>query len=147
MDGELRKVRQAAGLTQAQLAGLSGVASSNISAYESGTRPLTPRMRERLLASMRRPSDILRARRKDVAAIMAEANLTNVRVFGSVAAGADTPASDIDFLYDVGPAATMLTVVKARQRLEELLGFSVDMVSARAVPERKREILTTAVAL
>ncbi len=48
---DLRAEREAAGLPQARLAELAGIAPSNLSAYESGKRAASPAMIARVWAS------------------------------------------------------------------------------------------------
>jgi len=58
---------------------------------------------------------------------------TNVRVFGSVARGEESGGSDIDFLVDFLPGATLFDQVGLIQELSEMLHRRVDVVSARAL--------------
>jgi predicted nucleotidyltransferase len=82
-----------------------------------------------------------------VVARLAAAGATNLRLFGSVASGLDTPLSDVDLLYDPGSETTAFAISAARLDIEKILGFSVDLVSARAVPPRKQGIISQAVPL
>ena len=59
--------------------------------------------------------------------------LVNVRVFGSVARGEDTPQSDIDFLVDLEQGRTLLDMGGALVQLQELLGRKVDIVTERGL--------------
>jgi uncharacterized protein len=52
-----------------------------------------------------------------------------VRVFGSRARGDATSASDLDLLIGLEPGRSLLDVVAIKQDLEDLLGFSVDVVT------------------
>ena len=72
----------------------------------------------------------------------------NVRVFGSMARGDATPASDVDFLVDVEPGRTLLDVIALEQDLEDLLGRSVDVVTDGGLsPYLRTRILSEATAL
>ena len=51
----------------------------------------------------------------------------NVRVFGSVAHGADREGSDIDLLVDVDEGVTLFTPAGLEQALLELPGVRVDV--------------------
>ena len=83
---KLRAARLHAGLTQQQLAELSGVRQANIAAYERDLRHPSRLMLQRLLdASRPRPSVILNANRAKIREIAARHQAHNVRVFGSVA--------------------------------------------------------------
>jgi predicted nucleotidyltransferase len=56
-----------------------------------------------------RPSQILQNRRAEVLEIMKRyPRLSNLRVFGSVARGEDAENSDVDFLVDLAPGATLI---------------------------------------
>jgi len=142
----LRAERERAGLTQARLAELAGIAPSNLSAYESGTRPVSPAMIERIRGAMVRPSDRLREKRDEVLTIITRNGGVNPRVFGSVARGDDTPASDIDLLVDVDPRDAWRFVSTPRE-LSELLGVHVDVVTERGLRAKHRDVLAEAVAL
>ena len=79
------------------------------------------------------PSQILQKHRADVLEIMARYPLlANLRVVGSVARGDDTEESDIDFLVDLLPGATLFDMGGLHEDLEELLGVPVDVISARS---------------
>lgn len=51
-----------------------------------------------------------------------EHDITNARVFGSVARGDDTEASDLDLLIDVPPGTSLFELVRWQNELAELLG-------------------------
>ncbi|MDR0592997.1 MAG: XRE family transcriptional regulator [Bifidobacteriaceae bacterium] len=143
---ELRRAREAAGLTQAALAALTGVAASNVSAYETGRRRASPAMRRRLLAAATLPSQRLAAHREGALALIARRGGENPRVFGSVATGRETPSSDIDLLVRVPPERAWDSVA-LRPELEELLGVRVDLVSEGGLQARHQDILDQAVPL
>lgn len=71
----------------------------------------------------------------------------NVRSFGSVATGRDDPASDVDFLVDFEPGATLLDLADLQDEFEAILGRQVDVLSSRALKERDDDIRREAVAL
>jgi uncharacterized protein len=93
----------------------------------------------------RLPSESLGLHREAVVARLAQARVTNIRVFGSIVRGEDTADSDIDLLFDPLPGASAVKLSLARLDLVDLIGCEVDPVSARAVPKRKRRILTEAI--
>ncbi|MDR2722624.1 MAG: helix-turn-helix domain-containing protein [Cellulomonadaceae bacterium] len=142
---EIREARLAAGLTQQQVAHYAGVTQSNIAAYEAGTRPISPAMKARILKAMRRPSLAVAEHAADIKRILNDVGADNVRVFGSIASGKDTPTSDVDLLVDYGPRLTAFSLARAQRQIADLLGFVVDIVTASSVPERKRHILDQAV--
>ena len=80
-----------------------------------------------------RPSDALRIHRDIVVAEVALARFENPRVFGSVARNDDREGSDLDLLLDVPRGVTFLDMFGLQERLEALLGVSVDIVSARGL--------------
>lgn len=67
--------------------------------------------------------------RDDVVAVAARYHASNVRVFGSVATGSDTPASDLDLLVHISEEASLYDQVGLTLELEDLLGVTVDVIS------------------
>ena len=59
----------------------------------------------------------------------------SVAVFGSCARREETPESDIDFLIDFAPGATLFGLAELQAELQSLLGRPVDIVSAQALKE------------
>ena len=94
-----------------------------------------------------RPSEALAAHAEEVKSLLGSAGMRNVRVFGSIARGEDTPTSDVDLLVDFAPGTNGLDVADAWAHLVEILGFSVDIVSPDKLKPRYRKILNEAVAL
>lgn len=127
----LKLRRTAAGLTQRQLAELSGVKQPLIAAIERGARPPSDAARAALEEALRvRPSALLRARRVDVLAAIARIGAKDPQVFGSVARGDDRPGSDIDLLVTFPPAADIVTLLTLEEELARLLTVPVDVVSS-----------------
>lgn len=133
-------MRLTAGLTQAELAARTGTARPNIAAYESGAKPVSPEVRERLINAMRpRPSEALAGHEAEVARIAHSHGATRVRVFGSTAKGRDTSDSDLDLLVDLAPHTSIRTLMALEDQIAGLLGVEIDLVSARtATPEMVR---------
>ena len=72
--------------------------------------------------------------------------VTRVRVFGSVARQEAGAESDVDVLLDFAPGAGLLTLARAREFFERLLGHRTDAVTEAALkPPLKREVLLDAV--
>lgn len=69
----------------------------------------------------------------------AENGAAQVRLFGSVARGEETPESDIDFLVSLEPGRTLLDLARLEKRLEELLHRRADVVT----PESLRDSIRT----
>jgi len=61
-------------------------------------------------------------------------------LFGSYSRGDQTPESDVDILVDVSPSVGLEFVTLA-ERIEEILGRHVDLVSVRAMKPRMRETI------
>jgi uncharacterized protein len=145
----LRRARTGAGLSQAELAARAGITQSVISAYESGHRqPALPtlaalieaagyelvtgiRRQPRRLSRLSGPvGQQVRRRRQDLIAAAAAHGVTNLRVFGSVARGADRPDSDLDLLADLPPGMGLLDLGRVQAELEAIVGSQVDLVPA-----------------
>lgn len=92
--------------------------------------------------------ELLERHRDKVIAVVVKSGARNVRVFGSVARGVDTPASDIDLLIDIPSPFSLFDLERLRLRLVELLGHEVDLVPARGIQgEVARRAIGEAVAL
>jgi hypothetical protein len=61
--------------------------------------------------------------------------VSKMALFGSYARGDQQPNSDVDILVEVDPSIGLEFVTLA-ERIEKLLGVSVDLVSSRAVNSR-----------
>lgn len=134
---DIRAMRRAAGLTQAELAARAGTARPNIAAYESGAKTPSPEVRDRLITAMRpRPSEALRGREAEVLRLASDRGLTGVRVFGSAASGHDTVESDLDLLVDPGPTTSLFDLYGLEDDIAALLGVEVEVVSARTATEQ-----------
>jgi len=94
-----------------------------------------------------RPSTVLAEHADEVKALLAQAGAANVRVFGSVAKGADTPDSDIDLLVDVSRDASLFALAEAWDKVRSLLGVDVDLVTSTSIRPRMRGIINEAVTL
>jgi uncharacterized protein len=71
-----------------------------------------------------------------------------VRVFGSVARGNNTPASDVDLLVTARPGCSLFDLGGLLEDLQDLLGCRVDLVTGDGLKPRLRErVLREAVPL
>ena len=68
-------------------------------------------------------------------------------VFGSVARGDDTDASDIDFLVEFEPDSSLFDLLHLEEALRGLLGRAVDVVSAGGLTDRDDHIRSEAIPL
>jgi uncharacterized protein len=73
----------------------------------------------------------VRRKRRDLVAAAAAHDVTNLRVFGSVARGQDRPDSDVDLLADLPPGMGLFGLGRVQADLEAILGSPVDLVPAR----------------
>lgn len=140
------KEAASAGLSQREIAKAVGRSQPEVSRLlrvsqrlDRGKRVFVPASRRgRLLAAHR--DEVLRA---------ADArNISNVRIFGSVASGHDTDDSDIDLLVDVDEGVGLFALGSLEVELSDLLGTPVDVVPAESLkPRVKQRVLETAVPL
>jgi uncharacterized protein len=147
--GLLRRARFRAGLSQAELAARAGVAQSVISAYEAGRRQPALSTLARLIEAAgydlvvdirRKPRRLgrlsgpvgrkVRRKRRELVAAAAAHDVTNLRVFGSVARGEDRPDSDLDLLADLPPGMGLFGLGRVQADLEAIVGSRVDLVPA-----------------
>jgi hypothetical protein len=153
----LAKVRREAGLTQTQLAHRAGTSQAMVARYETGVASPTVRTLARLLHATGHslvlsgltadapspPSPaavLLREHRVEIEAAVKAAGAENVRVFGSVARGEDTPESDVDLLVDF-PASTqgLFPLLRLADEIERLVGRPVDVAAVEVMAEPVRE--------
>jgi predicted nucleotidyltransferase len=85
-----------------------------------------------------KPSDALNLHRDDIRRVAEQNRTRNPRVFGSVLHGDDSDESDLDLLVDPTPDTTLLDIARIQNRLQQLLGVSVDVLTPKALPERIR---------
>ena len=93
--------------------------------------------------------DLLVEERDRILEIAERHGAFNVRVFGSVARGEETPQSDIDFLidYDIDRVSPWFPVRLVRE-LESLLDSRVDVVTEDGLKARiRQEVLEEAIKL
>ncbi len=137
------------GLTQTEMARLSGTTQSAIAAYESTARVPKPETLRRILGACGyRPSLLLAARRDQVVEIARRHKAHNVRLFGSAARGEDNEDSDLDFLVTFDRGASLLDQAGLVVDLSDLFGFDVDVVSEGGLHQvRHRAIIDEAVLL
>lgn len=79
--------------------------------------------------SSERPSAVLARMRAEILDVAARHHASNVRVFGSIASGADTSKSDVDLIVHFSADASLYDQINLICELEDLLGFDVDVIS------------------
>jgi len=146
----IRDARRKVGMSQSELARRAHVSQPVVSAYERGHRePGLPMLAKLVEATGQRLQvDVvagdggvrglpdtamgrrLRRKRRAVIDVASRRGASNLRVFGSVARGDDTEASDIDLLVDLAPHVGLVELAGLTRELEELLGRSIDVVPA-----------------
>ena len=77
--------------------------------------------------------ELLEEKREEILAIAEKHGAKNVRIFGSVVRGEETPESDIDFLIDLGGKLSPWFPVGLIHDLEDLLGRKVDVVTEQSI--------------
>lgn len=159
--GELiARVRRDVGLTQAELARRAGTSQAMVARYETGMASPTVRTLARLLRAAGRElvisspesgsadlsgpvAGVLREHRAAIHAAAEAVGARNVRVFGSVARGDETPDSDVDLLVDF-PAGEqgLFPLLMLAEEVERLVGRPVDVaaVEVMAGPVRERAL-------
>lgn len=93
-------------------------------------------------------SEVIKDKRAEILRIAAKHGVHRIRIFGSVARGQAGPASDVDFLVEVGPKHSAFFPGGLVADLEDLLGRPVDVVEPEGIyPPLKDSILKEAVVL
>jgi uncharacterized protein len=85
-----------------------------------------------------KPSTVLESHRDAMRGAVKQFRAANLRVFGSTARGNDAEGSDLDLLVDALPGATLLDLGGLQQKLEEMLGVTVDLVTPGDLPPKFR---------
>lgn len=96
-----------------------------------------------------KPSELLHLHKDEILRRFSKRkNLSNLRVFGSVARGEDTIESDIDFLVSTAPNATLLDIGGLCADLEDFFGNNFDVIEENSLPAKfKQKVLREAVPL
>ena len=93
-------------------------------------------------------SPLIERHRKRIKELAAENEVANVRVFGSMARGEDTPESDIDLLVSKVPGGRALGFCGLMVDVEDLTGRKVNVVFDHTLdPYFKDRVLHEAVVL
>lgn len=81
---------------------------------------------------------LIRRLRNRLGAAAERHGVRDLRVFGSVARGDETPESDVDFLVDLEPGRTLVDLIGFQQEAEDILGVGVDVAAPRMMKRRVR---------
>ena len=84
--------------------------------------------------------EILKSLAKDKPELERRFKVSKLALFGSYARGEQRPDSDVDILVEVDPSIGLEFVTLA-ERIEKLLGTSVDLVSIRAVTSKAMKFI------
>ena len=91
--------------------------------------------------------DVVVAHSDEIKALLSQRHAVSIRVFGSVARGEDHEGSDVDFLVEFAPGASILDQVHLEAELRALLNCDVDVVPVGGLKSRDGHVLAEAVAL
>ncbi|MFN2318119.1 MAG: nucleotidyltransferase family protein [Dermatophilaceae bacterium] len=90
----------------------------------------------------------LRSVRQHVIDLISDAGGKDVRVFGSVASGAESESSDIDLLFTMSRPLGLLELEALQARVSEVVGAPVDLVpDGTLLPPVARRVLAEAIPL
>ena len=84
--------------------------------------------------------EILNTLAKDKPELQRRFKVNKMALFGSYARGEQRADSDVDILVEVDPSIG-LDFVTLAERIEQLLGVGVDLVSSRAVTSKAMELI------
>lgn len=85
-----------------------------------------------------KPSEALQTHRAAIRQVVESNHALNVRVFGSALHGDDADGSDLDLLVDPTPDTSLLDIARIQNRLQKMLGISVDVLTPKALPDSFR---------
>lgn len=77
--------------------------------------------------------DTINAKRDEVRRLASRYNGRSVYVFGSCARREENPESDIDFLVDFAPGATLFGMSDLKDGLQMLFNRSVDLITEKSL--------------
>lgn len=90
---------------------------------------------------------LVEAKRDEITNVVHRHQGRAVALFGSVARGDDTPASDIDFLVEFEYGSSLFDLMHLEEELSALLGVPVDVVSVGGLKPRDDHIRRDALPL
>jgi len=92
------------------------------------------------MSQMTTKEEILNALARDKPELQRQFKVHKMALFGSYARGEQRVDSDVDILVEVDPSIG-LDFVTLAERIEELSGVGVDLVSSRAVTSKAMEFI------
>lgn len=91
--------------------------------------------------------DLVMANAEEIKSLLPSRHARDIKVFGSVARSEDRADSDVDFLVDFVPGASILDQVHLENDLRRLLGVSVDVVPFGGLKPRDAHVISEAIPL
>ena len=79
------------------------------------------------------PAEGLRQNRERIQAILSRYDVSNPRLFGSVARGEDDEKSDVDILVDPGAGLSFYDLADLECELQNVLGCKVDVTTPKGL--------------
>ena len=144
----VRDARTDASLTQAELAGMTGMSQSTLAQIEAGKRAVSTELLEKILrAADYRPSVPLARNASSISRYAMKRGLDSLRVFGSIAQGTDGFESDIDLIGTPTRELSLFELADIASYTSELTGFPTEVHADTQVPEALRNIIDEAVPL
>ena len=83
--------------------------------------------------------DLIARRRDEVLRAAARHRARRIRLFGCAARGEERPDSEVDFLVDFEPNATLLDLGALKDEIESLLGRQADVMTPAGISPFLRE--------
>lgn len=80
-------------------------------------------------------------KRSELIAAARRHGASNIRLFGSVVRGEETPSSDVDLLVDLAEERGFDDYLALAEKLEALIGRRVDLVTSRGVSPFLRPLI------
>ncbi|MGA2749623.1 MAG: nucleotidyltransferase family protein [Verrucomicrobiota bacterium] len=81
---------------------------------------------------------LVRSKREQILKLARKHGAVSLKLFGSIARGEETDASDLDFVVELEPGRSLLDLGGLQSDLERLLGCEVDVVTVKGLRERMR---------
>jgi predicted nucleotidyltransferase len=92
--------------------------------------------------------ELRHSNKEQILRLAASYGARNIRIFGSVARGDSSPASDIDFLVDLDPDRTLMDLGGLLTGLQDILNTQVDVATERMLrPGVRDRVLREAIPL